>query len=161
MKIRRKILQDIILIAILAIGINVPILVIKHYQDLNRLKFFEGSWEEALAAANTENKPIFLEIYKNWCLPCQLLKNQSYSRKEVGDFFNEQFINISFNRKIDPETKIGIAVDVKDFPTLYILNTSGEPVIHTEGRLKPKDLLRFGHAGIELLKNEGGYCQEL
>jgi thioredoxin-related protein len=153
MKIRRKILQDIILIAILAIGINVPILVVEHYQDIHRLKFFEGSWEEALVEAKTEDKPIFLEIYKNWCLPCKVLKNQTYSRKEIGDFFNEQFINFSFNGKRNPEANIGIAVNVRDYPSLYILNSSGEPVIHTEGHLKPRDLLRFGQAGIEKLKN--------
>jgi thioredoxin-related protein len=129
MKIRRKILQDIILIAILAIGINVPILVVEHYQDIHRLKFFEGSWEEALVEAKTEDKPIFLEIYKNWCLPCKVLKNQTYSRKEIGDFFNEQFINFSFNGKRNPEANIGIAVNVRDYPSLYILNSSGEPVI--------------------------------
>ena len=153
MKIKRLKLQDFILIAILVIGINLPILVIEYYQDINSLKFFEGSWEEALIVAKNENKPIFLEIYKTWCLPCRVLKNQTYSRKEIGDFFNEQFINISLNGKIDPEAKIVEAVDVKDYPSLYILNSSGEPVIHTKGHLKPRDLLGFGQAGIEKLNN--------
>jgi len=87
-------LQDFIIIAILVIGINLPILVIEHYQDINRLKFFEGSREEALVIAKNENKPIFLEIHTTWCLPCRVLKSQTYSLKEIGDFFNEHFINI-------------------------------------------------------------------
>lgn len=157
MKIRRIKLQDVIMIAILVIGINLPILVIEHYQDLNSLKFFEGSWEEALVVAKNENKPIFLEIHTTWCLPCRMLKNQTFSRKEIGDFFNEQFINISLNWKIDPEAKTLEAVDVKDYPALYILNSSGEPVIHTEGHLKPRNLLGFGKAGIKKLKHQGGY----
>jgi len=94
MKIRMIKLQDFIIIAILVIGINLPILVIEHYQDINRLKFFEGSREEALVIAKNENKPIFLEIHTTWCLPCRVLKSQTYSLKEIGDFFNEHFINI-------------------------------------------------------------------
>ncbi len=38
------------------------------------IQFFNGNWNEALAIAVKENKPIFLDVYASWCGPCKALK---------------------------------------------------------------------------------------
>lgn len=38
------------------------------------IQFFNGTWEEALALAEKESKPIFLDVYAVWCGPCKALK---------------------------------------------------------------------------------------
>ena len=122
------------------------------YISSNGIHFFEGSWDEALAFAKNENKSIFLDVYASWCGPCKLLKKNTFPDIEAGKYFNENYINV----KIDGEKGVGIKVarelKVKGYPSLYVLNSAGEPLVYFTGYLNPTDLIELGKAGVDQLK---------
>ena len=62
-----------------------------------QINFREGGFAEALEAAKSENKLVFMDCYTSWCGPCKALAKDIFTRKDVGDFFNANFINVKYD----------------------------------------------------------------
>lgn len=112
------------------------------------IRFYKGSFEDALAQAKEENKPVFIDFYATWCGPCKELKRTSFKDSKVGDYYNEHFINVS----IDAESKEGIDIaryyKVASYPTLVIADYNGRKLTSTTGFKKPYILINFGRRVI-------------
>tara|TARA_R110000868_G_scaffold81946_2_gene231743 strand:+ start:53416 stop:53859 length:444 start_codon:yes stop_codon:yes gene_type:complete len=108
------------------------------------IQFFKGTFQEALEKAKTENKPIFLDIYATWCGPCKMLKKRTFSDKEVGDYYNANYVNIA----VDGETKEGRELaskfNIQGYPTLLILDKTGKQLATQVGFVEPHILVNFG-----------------
>ena len=61
------------------------------------IEFFHGSWEEALAEAKKQEKPIFVDAFTTWCGPCKMMSRSVFTEEEVGTFFNENFISLKID----------------------------------------------------------------
>jgi thiol:disulfide interchange protein len=108
------------------------------------IQFFKGTMAEALTKAKEQQKPIFIDVYATWCGPCKELKRSTFKDKEVGEYFNKNFINIA----VDGDTKEGIKVlqdyDVRSYPTLLIIDSGAKQLAKAEGFMKPHILVNFG-----------------
>ncbi|MEG0517833.1 MAG: thioredoxin family protein [Bacteroidales bacterium] len=97
-------------------------------QQNNGVKWEEGTFAQALAKANKQNKQIFLDCYTSWCGPCKHMANNVFTLPEAGKFFNSTFVNV----KIDMEKGEGIdlckKLGVKAFPTFLVLDSQGNEV---------------------------------
>jgi len=113
------------------------------------IRFFEGTWEETLAEAAKEDKLIFLDVYATWCAPCKLLKSKTFPDPEAGKYFNEHFINVSFDGEKGEGLTLARMLKISAYPSLFILNKDGEPIVHYAGFLQPEDLILLGKAGQE------------
>ncbi|MFS4455689.1 thioredoxin family protein [Maribacter sp. 2304DJ31-5] len=103
----------VLVIAFLSIGITM---------NAQGVKFFKGSFGEALTKAEQENKLVFVDFYTVWCGPCKMMDKDIFPLPEVGAYFNEKFVAI----KIDAEKGEGIALaeeyKVPGYPTMVYLN---------------------------------------
>lgn len=113
------------------------------------IQFFEGTWDEALALAKKENKLIFLDVYATWCGPCKVLKSKTFPDMEAGKYFNENFINVTLDGEKGEGIKVARQLNVRAYPSLFMLNVSGEPIVYHAGYLKPDELIQLGKAGKE------------
>jgi len=120
-----------------------------HKVNSEGIEFFDGTWEEALAEAKKQNKPIFLDIYASWCGPCKALKNRTFPNAAAGKYFNENFINVSLDGEKGDGIKVKRDFDIHSYPSLFILSSDGEPVVYTAGYLRPEELIELGKAGVE------------
>jgi thioredoxin-related protein len=61
----------------------------------NGIQFENGQdWEQVKQKAKSENKYIFVDCFTTWCSPCKQMERYIFSQKDVGDFFNSEFINV-------------------------------------------------------------------
>ncbi len=49
------------------------------------IKFFHGTWEEAISKAKAENKLIFIDFYTNGAV-LQMMADEVFITRAVGDF---------------------------------------------------------------------------
>lgn len=69
--------------------------------------------EEALAAQQSDPKPIFIDVYTDWCGWCKVMDKKTFSRPEVAQYMNENFHSVKFNaEKEEPLTLNGQQFEV-------------------------------------------------
>ena len=108
------------------------------------IQFVEANWAKAVAEAKKQKKMIFIDAYTSWCGPCRMLKQNTFTDKAAGDYFNKHFINIA----LDMEKGDGIAFaqkyQVAAYPTLFIMDADEKSVTTSEGYINPGQLIEFG-----------------
>jgi len=106
------------------------------------INFQKGNWADIKAKAKAENKHIFVDAFTTWCGPCKWQSKKIFPQKEVGDFFNKNYVSF----KLDMEKGEGLAFakkyKVRAYPTLVYFNPQGEMVHKTVGAYPAKKLLK-------------------
>jgi thioredoxin-related protein len=108
------------------------------------IQFFELELKEAITKAKDEERIVFLDISTSWCGYCKKMKKDTFKNKEVANYYNNNFINIS----IDADQEIGRALvnkyNISGYPAQIFLNKNGE-LLHTSiGYLNSKNFLKLG-----------------
>jgi len=89
------------------------------------IQFEHGTLDEALAKAKKENKVVFMDCYTTWCGPCKYLAKKVFTQKEVGDFFNKNFVNVKMDMESEEGKPLLKKYQVSAFPTLLWLDADG------------------------------------
>lgn len=112
---------------IIAILISISLLA----QESKGIIFESGTLSEALQKAKKNKKSrnlVFLDCYTTWCGPCKYMANNVFTIERVGNFFNDNFVNV----KIDMEKGEGIELakkyQIKAYPTFLILDSDGNEI---------------------------------
>jgi thioredoxin 1 len=115
------------------------------------IQFVEANWAKAVEQAKKEKKMIFIDAYTSWCGPCRMLKQNTFTDKTAGDYFNKHFVNIA----LDMEQGDGIAFaqkyQVAAYPTLFIMDAEEKSVTTSEGYINAGQLIEFGKYVINKL----------
>lgn len=108
------------------------------------IKFETGNWAEIKAKAKKENKLIFMDAFTTWCGPCKLMSNNTFTNKEVADYYNANFINA----KVDMEKGEGLSIakeyKVTCYPNLVYINGDGKLIHRAAGYLEPQAFIDLG-----------------
>ena len=101
-----------------------------------------------LDQAKKESKLVFVDFYTDWCLPCKLMEKDVFMNKELGAFFNKNFINF----KVDAEKGNGVNLaqifSIKAYPTLLFLNEKGQVLERKEGAAYHTELKAMAESAI-------------
>ncbi|HEY6159862.1 MAG TPA: thioredoxin family protein, partial [Bacteroidia bacterium] len=92
------------------------------------ITFTEGKWDEIVAKATRENKPIFVDCFTTWCGPCKWLAKNVFTKNEVADFFNASFINVEIDMEKGEGVDLAKKWNVRAYPSLIFLDAKGELV---------------------------------
>jgi len=138
-----------VILSIILFNISGSISAQEHHNTKEGIQFFEGSWDEAIAEAKKQNKPIFLDVYASWCGPCKALKARTFPNADAGKYFNENFINVSLDAEKGDGIQVKRDLNVHSYPSLFILNSEGKPLVYTAGFLQAEELISLGKAGLK------------
>ncbi len=89
--------------------------------------FVDKSIASVFEEAKKDKKPIVVMVYANWCAHCNKMKKETFTEKEVVDFYTSQFHCVA----IDGESASGIEFKqkyqskfrVKSFPTFVFFDS--------------------------------------
>jgi thiol-disulfide isomerase/thioredoxin len=105
------------------------------------IQFEHGKWEEVKALAKKENKLIFVDFYTDWCAPCKVMATTIFPQKEVGDFFNKNFISVQIDAEKGEGPGLAKKYNVAGYPTLAFTNAGEEVVYKVLGSADAKEFI--------------------
>jgi len=79
--------------------------------------------EAALKQAKESDKPVFVDVYADWCGPCKMLEKDVFPRPDVMKVLNEKFVPYRVN--FEEDSAFADRYPVKAFPTLLLLEADG------------------------------------
>jgi thioredoxin 1 len=106
--------------------------------------FTDGSWAKILEKAKKENKIIFFDAYTSWCGPCKNLQKTVFTRQDVGDFYNKNFINVKRDMEEGEGPALAERYPIDGYPTLFFIDGSGKVVQKQLGALKADQFIALG-----------------
>lgn len=149
-------MKKLLLVLLLAVGSLVTV-------QAQEIKWM--SLNEALAAQKKKPKPIFMDVYTDWCGPCKMLDKNTFQNKEVAEYISSNYYAVKFNAEGNTEVSykgkkyvnpqfdasrkgrnavhdFTMFLKVQGYPSMYILDKKGEiksPIVgyHTPEQLLP------------------------
>jgi thioredoxin 1 len=112
------------------------------------ISFENPSWNEVLALAKKENKPIFIDISTEWCYYCKRMKASVFTNSEVGEYYNKNFINVTFDAEKGEGIELKKKYGVTGYPTFVYLDSKGNLLIKTAGYRNSEKFIKTGQDAL-------------
>jgi thiol-disulfide isomerase/thioredoxin len=122
--------------------------------------FEHSDWENVQAKAKQENKIIFIDFYTSWCGPCKVLSKNVFPQKEVGDFYNKNFINYKIDAEKGEGPFLAEKYGVQAYPTLLFTDANGKFLHKGVGGMGAESLIELGKAALDPNKQLGKFLEE-
>ena len=107
------------------------------------IKFFHGTYSQAVAKAKKENKLVFLDAYATWCGPCKWMARNTFTKQSVGDYFNDKFVSIKIDMEKGEGKQLARKFGLRVYPTLFFIDGDGKVIKKTEGAYPPAPLINL------------------
>ena len=108
---------------------------------VSAVQWFEGSFEEAQAAAKATGKRLFVDVGAYWCPPCRELDEQVFTQAEVGAALNDGYIAVHIDAEKGEGPDVVARYRVQAYPTLLVLEAGGLERGRIVDALAPAELL--------------------
>lgn len=118
-------------------------------QESVGINFTQNNWSEILQNAFTDNKLVFIDAYTSWCGPCKKMTKEIFPLKVVGDFYNDNFINVKMNMEKGEGLTIAEKYNVTLYPTLLFVDPDGNLIHKAVGYHNIGEFLELGRAAVD------------
>ena len=117
------------------------------YQSETGIRFKSMTLEKAKQIAKETDKLIFIDAYTSWCGPCKRMAATSFMEEEVGEIFNERFVNIKIEMEKDVDgPEVARLYKVRAYPTLLVINSEGKLIKQNVGFMTADQLIAFANS---------------
>ena len=110
-------------------------------ENTTGISFFKGTFEEALVKAKQENKPLFVDFYAVWCVPCKKMAKTVFTQEAVGKYFNEHFISLQLDAEKGENVQIAKNYKVVAYPTVAFIAPDGKALSVNTGAMNADELM--------------------
>ena len=86
------------------------------------IDFNTATFKDALKTAKAENKLIFVDAYTTWCGPCKWMAKNVFTDSQVGEYFNDSFVNVKIDMEKGEGPKLAKAWEITGYPTLIFID---------------------------------------
>lgn len=122
------------------------------------------SLDEALAMQKKNPKPIFMDVYTDWCGPCKMLDKNTFHDAAVVDHITKNYYAVKFNAEGNSEVtykgkkytnpgfdasrkgrnamhQFAASLNLEGYPSMVVLNKKGDIANTIVGYHTPEQLL--------------------
>lgn len=116
------------------------------------IDFFHGSLTEAKAKAKKENKYIFIDCFTTWCGPCKKMSKTTFMDKEVGEYYNKNFICMKIDMENGEGLKVASNYGINAYPTYLFLDHKGDVKHKDLGFIDASRFIKVGETAMATKK---------
>lgn len=109
-------------------------------QILAQTNFRPIAYDEAIVAAKTEGKYVFIDFYTDWCAPCKMMARDVFPQEEVGEYMNKKFVCIQLNAEKEGK-ELADLFQVKAYPTFIVTDINKKVIMKKEGGSSPEKFI--------------------
>jgi thiol-disulfide isomerase/thioredoxin len=117
------------------------------------IEFFHGTFAEAVEKAKKEDKLVFMDAFAEWCGPCKRMAATVFKEEKVGNFFNQNFVNVKMDMEKGEGQALSGRFNVSAYPTLLFINGKGELVQAGVGGLMSEEFLNLAKNALAKADN--------
>lgn len=110
--------------------------------NAQEINFEKGSWQQTLAKAKAQNKPIFIDFFTTWCGPCKLLEQKVYSKPEVIQKMNTNFINFKIDAEKGEGPDLARKFEVSAYPFLVWADKNQNVLLTDAGYMPVNEFMK-------------------
>jgi thioredoxin-related protein len=110
------------------------------------------AFDDGLAKARTENKPIFVEFYTDWCIFCRKFQKETIKDQKVARMLSENFVYVRLNAensekrvrydgKSFSNVELTQAFGITAYPSLVFLDSKSKPITMLSGFVPPHEFV--------------------
>lgn len=112
------------------------------------------SFNEGMAKARQENKPVVIDFYTDWCSWCKVMDQKTFSVPEVEEYLFTNFIPIRINAENQTEKvkfqnqtftprQLTSAFQITGFPSVAFVTAKEEVITVVPGYIEKKQFLKM------------------
>ena len=121
-------------------------------QQQEQLQVKSLDFNEGLAKARSEDKPIFVEFYTDWCPYCKKFQRETIRNQKVAAMLAENFAyvrlnaedsknRVKFQGKFLSNVELTNSFGISAFPSLVFLDSGGQPITMLSGFVPARQFL--------------------
>ncbi|WP_343694190.1 thioredoxin family protein [Flavobacterium sp.] len=110
-------------------------------QSQNQFSVDGITYKTALENAKTQNKPVFVMLYADWCPHCNLMKKEVFSDPKVMDFLNKNYICVWKNIEKEEGMALKNKFKTTSLPAFLFLDSNETVLYALKGEMKTPEFL--------------------
>lgn len=95
----------------------------------------EVSIYDLMDQSGEEQKPILIDLYTDWCLPCKVMDEQVYGDHRIATLLADEFVFHKVNAEQSKGRDMAYLFKVDAFPGLLFLDSKGKLIKKHQGGL--------------------------
>lgn len=111
-------------------------------QEVSQTKWL--GFNDGVVKAKTEDKPIFVEFYTDWCPYCKKFQKETVNERNVTRMLAENFVyvrlnaedsknRVKFQGKSLSNVELTNSLGISAYPSLVFLDSEGQPITMLSG----------------------------
>ncbi len=94
-------------------------------QEASRVQW-AANFTTALEQAKAKNRPVFVDVYADWCGWCKRLDQEVFTQNPVARMLNDSFVPVKVDGDKEPDFSQNYAIE--GLPTMLVLEADGSEI---------------------------------